>query len=149
MRGPLARRAFRQVAGFVEKPPFFQAFQLFSAGAVWNTMVLVAKASALLQQYHAHLPFLADVFTNAAERDIEAREAFLQDWYPDLPRTDFSRDLLTRARPLCLYTWPAEIGWSDLGTPERLEEWLALQETPRDESNTVIENTTCPSPVGQ
>jgi mannose-1-phosphate guanylyltransferase len=128
IRGEFARGVVQAVAGFVEKPSLFHAFQLFSAGAVWNTMVLVAKASALLSRYRRHLPFLADVFDKAAELDAKHREAFLAEWYPDLPRADFSRDLLMPTRPLCLFTWPAEIGWSDLGTPERLNAWLAEQE---------------------
>ena len=127
MRERLARHTFREVARFVEKPPLPEAFRLFSSGAVLNTMVLVARAIALWRGYHEHLPVLADVFEKAGKLDGQARDGFLRDRYPGLPCADFSRDLLTPARPLCVYTWPAEIGWSDLGTPERLEEWLALK----------------------
>lgn len=121
-----ARRAetFQRVERFVEKPPLVEAFQLFASGAVWNTMVFVASAGALLARYRRHLPLLADVMTQAADLAPGARDAFLREWYPALPRTDFSRDLLTPSRPLCLYTWPSSIGWTDLGTPERLERWL-------------------------
>ncbi len=125
VRGRMARDTFLEVADFVEKPPLPEAFRLFSSGAVLNTMVLVARARALWRGYHEHLPVLADVFAKAGKLDGQARDAFLRDRYPGLPCADFSRDLLTPARPLCLYTWPAEIGWADLGTPERLEEWLA------------------------
>ena len=123
----LARGTFQPVAGFVEKPPLSQALDLFSSGAVWNTMLLVAKAKALLARYHQHLPFLAGVLPRVADLRVEACETFLQDWYPRLPSHDFSRDLLTPSRPLWLYTWPSTIGWSDLGTPERLEEWQSIQ----------------------
>lgn len=123
--GPLARNAFQRVVNFVEKPPLHEAFQLFSLGAVSNTMVIVAKAAALLDHYRQHLPFLTDVLLTASGLQARAREAFLDDWYPDLPPKDFCRDLLTPSRHLSVYTWPATIGWSDLGTPDRLDEWLA------------------------
>jgi hypothetical protein len=29
----------------------------------------------------------------------------------------------TPARDLSTYVWPASVGWSDLGTPERLRNW--------------------------
>jgi mannose-1-phosphate guanylyltransferase len=134
VQGQVGGVTFQRVSAFVEKPPAFEACELFASGAVWNTMVLVAKASALLERYRVQLPFLADVLTTAAQLEAPARERFLAEWYPELPRADFSRDLLTHSRPLDLFTWPAEIGWSDLGTPERLEQWLArnaTEDTPR------------------
>ena len=54
----------------------------------------------------------------------ELREAFLADRYPGLPHTDLSRDVLTPARGLSLYVWPESLGWTDLGTPDRLDLWL-------------------------
>ena len=49
------------------------------------------------------------------------------DLYPHLPFADFSHDLLTPASGLQLYTWPDSVGWTDLGTPGRLETWLVEQ----------------------
>jgi mannose-1-phosphate guanylyltransferase len=130
-QGAVADAAFDRVASFVEKPPASEAFQLFESGAVWNTMVVVARARALFDRYRRHLSFHADVLTAAHELLPEARDQFLREWYRELPKADFCRDLLTpSARDLCVYTWPAEMGWSDLGTPDRLQEWLSLQERP-------------------
>ena len=56
---------------------------------------------------------------------LDDRAAFLDEQYPALPVADFSRDLLARASGLQAYVWPATIGWTDLGTPERLGTWLA------------------------
>lgn len=118
-------REFQLVADFVEKPAPGDALQLFADGSVWNTMVLVANGRALAKHFQDHLPLHMDVMTAAMALDDAAREQFLADWYPELPRADFSRDVIAEARPLSLYTWPMEAGWSDLGTPERMEEWLA------------------------
>lgn len=117
---PLAR-----VAGFVEKPDRELAERLHKRGAVWNTMVVVARAAAIRALYERYLPELARMFDRAMQlSDSDARERFLAAAYPVLPQRDFSRDLLERARSLFVYTWPAAIGWSDLGTPERLNDWL-------------------------
>mgnify|MGYP003347202970 CR=1 FL=1 len=123
---PLGSEHFRRVRAFVEKPGPVEARRLFAAGAVWNTMVLVARASALFDVFQALLPFHSDVVRTAQGFSPAYRDAFLRDWYPELPVADFSRDVLARAANLCLYTWPATMGWSDLGTPERLNRWLAL-----------------------
>jgi mannose-1-phosphate guanylyltransferase len=117
--------ALAHVAAFVEKPDRDHAERLHKQGAVWNTMVVVARASALRSLYEHHLPLLAQVFDSALRLEgDEARGRFLAQTYPTLPPRDFSRDLLEQARSLFVYTWPASIGWSDLGTPERLNQWL-------------------------
>ncbi len=113
----------RPVTAFIEKPSTQVAEGLFASGAVWNTMVVVARASALHALYVELLPELASVFAAAQQLSPAARQAFLSDVYPHLPSLDFSRDLLGPARNLLTYVWPASIGWSDLGTPERLREW--------------------------
>jgi mannose-1-phosphate guanylyltransferase len=129
------------VSGFVEKPHASIAANLFAAGAVWNTMVMVARVGALLDLYSSHLPALAGVFREARAMPAALRDAFLADRYPNLPHADFSRDVLTPARGLSLYVWPESLGWTDLGTPDRLDLWLrgggtlkqvlGIAETPR------------------
>jgi len=113
------------VGAFVEKPQPQDAWRLFDTGAACNTMVLVARVGALLDLYREHLPALAQVFDRAsAIRFANDRATFLAHAYPTLRRADFSRDLLTLATGLHVHIWPSSIGWTDLGTPERLEEWL-------------------------
>lgn len=121
-----AREATRvqAVAGFVEKPPPLKARRLWSSGAVWNTMVIVARARTLFRLCGEHLPDLTAVFADCLTLPQEARASFLADRYRQLPAHDLCRDVLTPARGLSAYLWPASMGWSDLGTPERLEQWL-------------------------
>jgi mannose-1-phosphate guanylyltransferase len=119
------RPRLRAVRQFVEKPDLERAGSLLRTGAVWNTMMLVARASALVALFERHLPQLWTVFATAQRREAGARAALLSANYETLPRADFSHDLMTpSAAWLSLYTWPASFGWSDLGTPERLEAWL-------------------------
>jgi mannose-1-phosphate guanylyltransferase len=122
--GPAAPGTFRPVASFAEKPTASRAAALLSSGAVWNTMVLVARARGLLGLYRRHLPEMEALFDEASRQPLAVRRALLEAAYPRLPAVDFSRHVLTPAGGLMVYTWPAALGWSDLGTPERLERWL-------------------------
>jgi mannose-1-phosphate guanylyltransferase len=121
---PRVSAGVQRVVSFVEKPRVDAARRLLSSGAVWNTMVIVARARALIDLCREHLPDLTAVFVGAVNFPPLTRDAFLVERYPHLQAADFSRAVLTPAVNLLAYTWPATIGWSDLGTPERLHSWL-------------------------
>lgn len=114
----------RSVRQFVEKPPSSEAERLLALGGVWNTMVVVARASTLRRLFAEHLNELAQVFDVALQMTPPERDDFFSGVYPLLGSWDFSRDVLAPARDLLVYTWPRTIGWSDLGTPERFYGWL-------------------------
>jgi mannose-1-phosphate guanylyltransferase len=122
---------FRPVASFVEKPSRERAAHLLGSGAIWNTMVLVARARTLQDLYTELLPDLARAFHSLSPLPPADRDAFLVRLYPGLPRVDFSRDLLARARDLSTCVLPASVDWSDLGTPDRLREWQGRVEVAR------------------
>jgi mannose-1-phosphate guanylyltransferase len=122
--------SIRPVSGFVEKPAAGVARRLLTSGAIWNTMVLVARVRDLVGLSAAHLPEITTTFLRASARPEPEREAFLRARYPLLANADFSRDVLTKARGLLAYTWPSSIGWSDLGTPDRLCAWLRVTSSP-------------------
>jgi hypothetical protein len=87
-------------------------------------MILLAHGRALRELYGQHLPDIAAAFRAYGTMRGDERAAFLRDLYPCLKVTDFSRDLVSRAEGLAAYVWPADIGWTDLGTPVRLRAWL-------------------------
>jgi mannose-1-phosphate guanylyltransferase len=118
----------RRVSAFVEKPRLAEARGLFADGAAWNTMVLAGRVGAMLDLYRQHLPELARIFAEARAIPINERASFLDAHYPSLPMADFSRDLLAHADGLQSYIWPETLGWTDLGTPERLDAWLVTRD---------------------
>jgi mannose-1-phosphate guanylyltransferase len=118
------------VAGFVEKPPVAQAMDLKASGAVWNTMVFVARASRLIALYREHLPRLHEAFLTVQNASAANYQDELDAAYATLPSYDFSRDLLTPACGLSLIVWPGTMGWSDLGTPERMRAWRGCERLP-------------------
>lgn len=115
---------FRPVREFVEKPSSLEAGRLMASGGVWNTMVVVARASTIQALFQEHLNELARVFEAAQRLAPNERDDFLASAYPALGFWDLSRDLLASARNLHVYTWPTTIGWTDLGTPERFHGWF-------------------------
>ena len=114
-----------RVEAFVEKPSRPQAAALLASGALWNTMVLVARVGDLHRLFVNATPELLPVFEEAARLSPGDRSAFLTTAYARLPVFDFSHHVLGSAADLLLYEWPTAIGWSDLGTPERLHRWHA------------------------
>jgi mannose-1-phosphate guanylyltransferase len=113
----------QSVRTFIEKPGRDAARRLLASGAVWNTMVVVARASAMRALYVNTLPQLVHVFDAALRLSEADRARYFSAQYVQLQPFDFSRDVITPSRGLSVYTWPASIGWSDLGTPDRLAAW--------------------------
>jgi mannose-1-phosphate guanylyltransferase len=120
----------RPVAEFVEKPPPGVARRLLERGALWNTLILVTRARTLLGLFRRHLRELASFFTIYAGLAPSDRDAWLRERYHSLPRVDFSHDLLAVARNLSVVNCPAAMGWADLGSPERLFDWLSRRGRP-------------------
>ena len=132
---PSVSTGVQRVVSFVEKPRVGAARQLLSSGADWNTMVIVARARALVDLCREHLPELTAVFVGAVSFPPLTRDAFLVESYRHIQATDFSRAVLTPAVNLLAYTWPAALGWTDLGTPERLRNWLRATPAERPRVN--------------
>lgn len=124
LRPGRGRTTIQPVESFVEKPGAETARELLLEGAIWNTMVMVAKVQELFDLCRVHLPHVTAMFDHALTLPRKKRYAFLAARYPDLAVADFSREVLASSRDLFAYTWPASMGWSDLGTPERLDRWL-------------------------
>jgi mannose-1-phosphate guanylyltransferase len=110
----------QRVAGFVEKPSPPRARSLLRAGALWNTMVLVAGAGALLDLYLDRRPEDVAILQQARA----GGRADLLRAFESLPPADFSRDILAGAPNLSVLPLPDGAGWTDLGTPERMDEFL-------------------------
>lgn len=121
-------REIRRVIGFREKPQQRDVPHLMALRALWSTMVMVARASTLRRLYEMHLPELAAVFAEYLAQPVAMRPAFLAGAYETLTPSDFSRDVLGHARGLAVHVWPSSIGWADLGTPDRLREWMQQAE---------------------
>jgi len=118
-------RLLRPVERFVEKPAESTAGELFAAGALWNSFLFAVKGATLVRLFEERLPELAASLARVFDREASARASELQALYATLDTKDFSRDVLQAyERRLHLEIVPP-CGWTDLGTPARVEACLA------------------------
>jgi len=115
------------IHSFIEKPPRERAEHLYRSGGLWSTFIIVARSAALLDLFRTHLPILTAFFETYARLDPTPARYWLRRNYASLPVADFSADLLSRLHNAAVLSWPVELGWADLGTPDRLIDWLARQ----------------------
>jgi mannose-1-phosphate guanylyltransferase len=142
---PLTVRAWR-VKAFVEKPDATTALELLRKGALWNTMITASRGQALWDMADRHIPGVSWFFRTYREI-IGQRGAndFLRGIYPDLPVTDFCRDILQSADGLVV-TPMIDAGWSDCGTPKRL--FRAMETTLEGTRLLARLRHQCPDPDG-
>jgi len=116
-----------RITRFVEKPARAIAVRMVRERALWNSFILVARASALValieQRYPVEVAAFRSLFRQTALTERLPRE--LERLYERLPEIDFSRDVVEgAAAPLGVVAVP-RCGWSDLGTPQRVADCLA------------------------
>jgi mannose-1-phosphate guanylyltransferase len=109
----VAGGAVSEVRRFWEKPSRTVAAQLMRDGCLWNSFVMVGRASAFLAMIRRTLPELLAPFAGM-------QSSALNEIYAKIPAANFSDDVLS-ARPSDLTVLPAQgLGWSDLGEPQRV-----------------------------
>lgn len=112
----------RPLASFVEKPSPADARKLILQGALWNTLILAARGRCVLSLIRRRYPEAADALRGAvvlAEEPLASTRA-LEAIYPGLSRIDLSRDVLECSDCPMAVTPASGVGWSELGTPERV-----------------------------
>jgi mannose-1-phosphate guanylyltransferase len=116
----------RRVAQFVEKPTAARARDLIARGAVWNSFIFWAHASALLALMRRRVPEIVQQMTSALTRDRQCDEVTpaLGELYEHLPVLDFSRAVMQGAESVLRVSTAAACGWTDLGTPRRVAQTL-------------------------
>jgi mannose-1-phosphate guanylyltransferase len=121
-----------KVSAFVEKPDRSLAERLLQRGALLNSFIIVATASALLQLYDYAVPDVVAEFINWRNEAGERWPA-LQDLYRALQPRDFSRDVLEVSIDWLSVLPVRQCGWTDLGTPSRLVPFLrSTNQSPGD-----------------
>jgi mannose-1-phosphate guanylyltransferase len=119
-----ANQRLLSVRRFVEKPEAALANELWRSGALWNTLVLVGRASALLQIFVAAMPDLYSLFCEVRSTlgtDDAGVEA-LRTLYDRLPVSSFSEAVLQQCADHLTVMPMYGVAWSDLGEPLRVME---------------------------
>ena len=96
-------------------------------GALWNTLVMTAKVETLWGLGWQCLPELMERFEKLEEAIGTPREGQILDAiYRDMPRRNFSSDLLQHVPDRVGVMELQDVLWSDWGRPERIAETLRL-----------------------
>jgi mannose-1-phosphate guanylyltransferase len=109
-----------RVKQFWEKPSDEVSQELFDRGCVWNTFVMVGRAQAFLDTIRSASPAVSQALEPVLPPCREMNPAAMARVYERLDTTDFSRVVLSvapeRLGVLCI----GDVGWSDLGEPQRV-----------------------------
>jgi mannose-1-phosphate guanylyltransferase len=124
----------RQIHSFLEKPCRQTAQEYYDSGYLWNTMIMVGKASCFWELGKRYMPEVMSRFDllrlvlqliegGRIKKEKEAET--LEFIYRKIATVNFSSRVLSHAVDKCL-AFPLEgIEWSDWGRPERIQESLA------------------------
>lgn len=106
-----------KVERFWEKPDRGTAMRLLKKGGLWNTFVMVGRVSSLLKQFETCLPELYGEFTKVTASGRCPETDPLYDLIPD---SNFSSDVLERCPDKLHVLRVSDVGWNDLGEPQRV-----------------------------
>jgi mannose-1-phosphate guanylyltransferase len=110
------------VVRFVEKPAAERAQRLLREGALWNTFIFAASVRALMSLFEGR--FAATIASMRAAmntQQVAGGQPPLDLIYSDLESSDFSRDVLERHEQVLQVVRLPKCGWTDLGTPRRVQ----------------------------
>ncbi|WP_443945516.1 mannose-1-phosphate guanylyltransferase [Pedobacter sp. AW1-32] len=123
----------KKVSAFMEKPNLDKAKEYLADGAyVWNAGIFIWSAKSLKNAFQKYASEIDEVFTKGDNLyNTNEEQQFIAEHYPTCPNISIDYAILEKADNI--YTIPADIGWSDLGT------WASLHEVAeKDEHKNVI-----------
>jgi mannose-1-phosphate guanylyltransferase len=102
-----------RVEAFVEKPNRTTAEDIIRRGGLWNSFVMIFRLDTMLALLRRRRP-----------ADYEAFARLDEGAYESLAPWNFSRDFLAHVADELLALPVGDVGWSDWGTPEAIEQTL-------------------------
>ncbi len=122
-----------KVERFLEKPILEKAKAYVASGDyLWNAGIFIWRAQSIQNAFRKYAPEIHQLFERGNEAYNTDKEAlFIEEHYPQNPNISIDYAILEKADNV--YTIPADIGWSDLGT------WVSLHEvSEKDDSNNAL-----------
>jgi mannose-1-phosphate guanylyltransferase len=110
-----------RVNRFWEKPPTRVAQALLRRGCLWNTFVMIGHASTFIEILKAAVPRMLYAFgCDGCPDGSDPQWAHGETAYAALAPGDFSHQVLSVSAERLVVLRLTDVGWSDLGTPERV-----------------------------
>ena len=105
-----------KVKAFVEKPNTEKAEAYLASGEyLWNAGIFIWSTTTLLQAFASHEPGILEILdAQPGVYNTPGEQAFIDMAYPSTKNISIDFAVLEKADNV--YTLPADIGWSDLGT---------------------------------
>lgn len=105
-----------KVRKFTEKPDKENAKRFLASGDfVWNAGIFLFSVATILTAFEQYATDIYSILEKGEEvYGKEGEKAFLEKYYRQCP--DISVDYAIMEKAESIYTLPAQIGWSDLGT---------------------------------
>lgn len=122
-----------KVVEFKEKPDLDTAKLYYASGDyLWNAGIFIWKAKNILKSFKENAPEIHEILgKGAAHYNTATEQEFIDKAYPTTPSISVDYAIMENATNI--FTLPADIGWSDLGT------WGSLwAENDKDENGNVI-----------
>lgn len=122
-----------QVVQFLEKPVLVMAQEyLISGDYLWNAGIFIWKAQSIQKAFQKHAVEIDILFAKGIDTYNTSDETdFIKENYPKSLNISIDYAILEKADNV--FTIPADIGWSDLGT------WASLHEaTEKDDDNNAL-----------
>jgi mannose-1-phosphate guanylyltransferase len=112
------------VKRFIEKPKAEAAERMIAAGShYWNAGMFVWRVETILDAYREHLPKTARAIEALDDaHGSERYEAVLGEVWEETDRTTIDYGIAEKAKNVAVV--PADIGWQDIGTWERLADLM-------------------------
>lgn len=116
------------VHAFKEKPDRLTAQKYVEEGNyLWNAGIFVWKATDLISSFENNAPDVIKVLSADLNKyNTDAEQSYIDEVYPNTPNISVDYAILERADNV--FTIPADIGWSDLGTWNSLHAFLDKDE---------------------
>jgi mannose-1-phosphate guanylyltransferase len=121
-----AERSITRVRKFWEKPDLSLAMSLKDRGCLWNSFVMVGRVEALLKMTLSALPEMYAAFSTITPTfETPAEHQAAAELYEQINDSNFSHDVLAVRSEDLMVMRVGDVGWSDLGEPNRVLSTLA------------------------
>jgi len=121
-----AQKSITRVRKFWEKPSLNLATSLMDRGCLWNSFVMVGCVDALLKMTRAAMPEVYAAFTALTPNFETTNEhRALAEFYSQIEDSNFSQQVLAVRPGDLMVMRVGDVGWSDLGEPNRVLSALA------------------------
>ena len=106
----------KKVTTFTEKPDQELALQFLDSGDfLWNSGIFIWNAEKIIKSFKKHLPDIHDIFEEGKDSFNTKKESgYIDSAFPRSKNISIDYGVMEKSENV--YVFPADFGWSDLGT---------------------------------